>query len=56
MIEHNLIDKKLWLSDLQLTLYYHWKNVIDNVENSIVNVEKIMKNAKNQDNNEDDNI
>jgi hypothetical protein len=39
-------DRILWLSDLQLTSYYHWQNIIVSVENSIVNAEKIMKNAK----------
>jgi hypothetical protein len=45
-------DKVLWLSDLQLTSYYHWQDIITNVENSIVNAEKVMKNTKKNDDND----
>ena len=48
------MDKKLWLSDLQLTSYYFWKNNVANIENSILNAEKIMKITKKQDINNDD--
>ncbi|CAB4409103.1 unnamed protein product [Rhizophagus irregularis] len=47
------MDKRLWLSDLQLTSYYYWKDNIANIENSIISTEKIM-NTKKQDKNDDD--
>ncbi|PKY37582.1 hypothetical protein RhiirA4_450455 [Rhizophagus irregularis] len=47
------MDKRLWLSDLQLTSYYYWKDNIANIENSIISAEKIM-NTKKQDKNDDD--
>lgn len=43
------MDKRLFLSDLQLTSYYYWKNNVIGIENSIINAENIMKNAKKQD-------
>lgn len=43
------MGKRLWLSDLQLTSYFYWKNNIANIENSIINAEKIMKQDKNND-------
>ncbi|CAG8619643.1 8579_t:CDS:1, partial [Funneliformis caledonium] len=46
-------DKILWLSDLQLTSYYYWQNIITNIENGIINAEKIMKNTKKNDDNDD---
>jgi hypothetical protein len=47
------MGKRLWLSDLQLTSYFYWKNNIANIENSIINAEKIM-NTKKQDKDDDD--
>ena len=46
-------DKVLQLSNLQLTLYYHWQNIITSIENDIINAEKIMKNTKKNDDNDD---
>jgi len=49
------MDKRLFLSDLQLTSYYYWKSNVIDIENSITNAENIMKSMKKQDTNNDDN-
>ncbi|CAI2194588.1 1599_t:CDS:2, partial [Funneliformis geosporum] len=50
------MGKKLWLTNLQLTSYYYWQNNIIDIEKSIINAEKIMKNMKKNDINDDINF
>ena len=45
-----------WIKDQFCLIYnYYWKDNVINIENSIINAEKIMKNMKKQDTNNDDN-